>query len=128
MAKRRRKKPNISQTALEQARQDANGGETPSTPQSEEATPQKTEAVASASQPKSRRRRRDLQAAQLDKRKNAGELDAEYVANLLANPTKIVTEEDLHQDYGYVIKDLRNMGILATVLFVALIGIALVIL
>ena len=128
MAKRRRKKPNISQTALEQARQEANDEATPNSPQAGQATSPKTEAVAKASQPKSRRRRRDLQAAQLDKRKNAGELDAEYVANLLANPTKIVTEEELHQDYGYVIQDLRNMGILATALFVALIGMALVIL
>jgi hypothetical protein len=133
MAKRRRKKPNISQTALDQALQDANGGETPSTSESE-STPNDTASVATAPQstpsesPKSRRRRRDLQSAKLDKRKSVEGLDAAYVAERLANPTKIVTEEQLQEDYGFVIRDLRNMGILAAVLFVALIGIALVIL
>lgn len=133
MAKRRRKKPNIAQTALEQARQEANGDETPNTHESE-STPNDTASVATASKstsddkPKARRRRRDLQSAKLDKRKGEGGLDAEFVAEQLANPTKIVTEDELKEDYGYVIKDLRNMGILAAVLFVALIGIALVIL
>ena len=41
---------------------------------------------------------------------------------------KVVTEDDLRADYGFVIKDLRNMGILAAGLFIALIIVSLVLL
>ncbi len=120
MAKRRRRKPNISQAALEQARQ---GSATPlsaaSTSSAEQAQP------ASTPRP---RRRRTLQSAQLERRKDQGGLDAEYVAELLANPTKVVTEDDLRADYGFVIRDLRNMGVLAAALFIVLICAALILL
>ena len=126
MAKRRRKKPNISKAVLEQARQGTvdQGGEDEAPAESSAPA---TEAAASAA-PRARRRRRDLQATQLERRKGEGNLDAEYVADLLANPTKVVSEEDLRADYGFVIKDLRNMGILAACLFVALVIVALVLL
>ncbi len=121
MAKRRRKKPNISQAVLDQAR-----GATPA-PAATEATPDAPEPEKSAaiSRP---RRRRALQSAQLERRRDEGALDAEYVAELLANPTKLVSEEDLRADYGFVIKDLRNMGLLAAALFIALIAVSLVLL
>jgi len=130
--KRTRKKPNIPQAAIEQARQD-NGIE--ETPDSSEADSPSASAVSTTetaqstpSKPtRSRRRGRDLNA-QLNKRKGDNGHDAAFVAEQLANPTKIVTEDELKEDYGFVIKDLRNMGILAGVLFVALIGISLVIL
>ena len=130
MAKRRRKKPNIPKAALEHARQEAeidesNGSTDEAVPTSQE---EKTVQTATEDKPKPRRRRRDLQTAKLDKRKAEGALDAEYVAELLENPTKVVTEEELRQDYAYVLRDLRSMGILAAVLFIALIGIALVVL
>jgi len=135
MAKRRRKKPNIPQSALEQARQDANEDDVSSQSGSKVESEAGNEvAQSTVTNPatvgisKASRRRRSVQTAQLEKRKNQGSLDAEYVAEMLANPTKVVTEEDLHADYGFVITDLRNMGILATVLFVALVGISLVIL
>lgn len=120
MAKRRRRKPNISQAALEQARQG-----------SSVATSAATEARTDAAEPVQKprpRRRRALQSAQLERRKDQGGLDAEYVAELLANPSKVVTEDDLRADYGFVIRDLRNMGILAAALFVALICAALILL
>ncbi len=119
MAKRRRKKPNISETVLEQARQgvaDQTAGDE---------APQQASAAPAAAPP---RRRRALQSAQLERRKDAGTLDGEYVAERLANPTKIVTEDDLRADYGFVIKDLRNMGMLAAALFVALVFVSLVLL
>ena len=119
MARRRRKKPNISAAVLEQARQ---GGATQATTQ-ESST--KSDSAASTQTP---RRRRALQTAQLERRKDAGKLDGEYIADLLANPTKVVSEDDLRADYGFVIKDLRNMGILAAVLFVALVIVSLVLL
>ena len=122
MAKRRRRKPNISQTVLEQARQGiVDEGSADAAPARES----KTDAAPSRQPP---RRRRALQSAQLERRKDEGALDGEYVAELLANPTKLVTEDDLRADYGFVIKDLRNMGILAAGLFVALVIISLVLL
>ncbi len=121
MAKRRRKKPNLPQSVIEDARQDAIA-DSPNAPAEAKETAEK---LATESQSKSRRsRRRDIQAATLEKRKGSDALPAEYVAEMLANPTKIVTEEDLRADYGFVIKDLRNMGILAAVLFVFLIGVS----
>lgn len=121
MAKRRRRKPNISQTVLDQARQGAaESGEPDSA-----AAP---DAVPASEKKEPPRRRRTLQAAQLERRKDAGALDGEYVAELLANPTKVVTEDDLRADYGFVIRDLRNMGILAAGLFIALVIVSLVLL
>ncbi|MCY4073411.1 MAG: hypothetical protein OXG60_19135 [Chloroflexi bacterium] len=133
MAKRRRKKPNISKAVLEQARQAAAGGEAVASEAeatAEEHAPSGVVAgSATAETPRrQRRRRRDLQAVQLERRKDEGALDAEYVADLLANPTKEVSEEELRADYGFVIKDLRNMGILAAGLFVALVLISLLVL
>lgn len=120
MAKRRRRKPNISQTVLDQARQGvAETGAVDTRPE------QDAPADAAKAPP---RRRRALQAAQLERRKDAGTLDGEYVAELLANPTKVVTEDDLRADYGFVIRDLRNMGILAAGLFIALVLVSLVLL
>ena len=132
MAKRRRKKPNIPKAALEHARQEATDDPQPAKsdgPKAEvKAEPEAVKPAKAENKPKPRRRRGDIESAKLAKRKNEGTLDSEYVAEMLANPTKVVTEEELHEDYGYVIRDLRNMGILAAVLFVALIGIALVVL
>lgn len=132
MAKRRRKKPNISKSVLEQARQTATGEGSPAddtgatTPESAPSSLPDGAAPAAESPRRQRRRRRDLQSVQLERRKDEGALDAEYVADLLANPSKEVSEEELRADYGFVIKDLRNMGILAAGLFVALVVIALV--
>lgn len=120
MAKRRRRKPNISQAALDQARQ---GSPAPAAAAPETRTDQ-----AEPVQTPRPRRRRALQSAQLERRKDQGGLDADYVAELLANPTKVVTEDDLRADYGFVIRDLRNMGILAAALFIALICAALILL
>lgn len=112
MAKRRRRKPNISKAALEQARQ----GAVESKAESQSPPPAAV---------KPRRRRRDLQAVQLAKRKSEGALDAEYVAELLANPNKTVSEAELRADYSFVMKDLRSMGLLAAALFVLLVAISL---
>ena len=123
MAKRRRRKPNISKAALEQARQAVGDSETESRSTADAPPKQERPPV-----PKPRRRRRDLQNVQLNKGQSEGQLDAEYVAELLANPTKVVTEEDLRADYSFVISDLRNMGMLAAVLFAALVAISLLVL
>ena len=57
---------------------------------------------------------------------NFEELTHEEVMELLDNPTKTVTEAELHAQYGYVLADLRSMFALAAVLFVVMIVVALV--
>jgi hypothetical protein len=52
-------------------------------------------------------------------------LPQEMINELLANPTKVVTEEDLRRDYSYVIADLRNMALLSVALVVLLVALAL---
>lgn len=50
--------------------------------------------------------------------------DAELTAQLLANPTKFVSEAELRADYAYVLKDLRSMGLLSAGLVVLLVVLA----
>lgn len=50
------------------------------------------------------------------------EVTPEMVAEQLAHPTKTVTSDELRNQYNYVLNDLRNMGLLAAALFLALIG------
>lgn len=69
-------------------------------------------------------RRSSASEGQFSQRRKSDELDPETIAHLLANPTKTVTEEELHEQYGYVLGDLRTMGILAAVLMVLLVLLA----
>ena len=68
------------------------------------------------------RRKPRLTAAQLERSKQRGEVDHELTEYLLENPTKVVTEEQMHDEYSFVLKDLRNMFALAAVLIVIMIG------
>jgi hypothetical protein len=52
------------------------------------------------------------------------QLDHEQIAHILANPTRVVTEDELRAQYGYVLADIRNMGLLAVGLIVALVVLA----
>ncbi|MFQ3567727.1 MAG: hypothetical protein SNJ59_12090 [Aggregatilineales bacterium] len=54
------------------------------------------------------------------------ELDHAKLAELLHNPTKFVSEEELRREYAYVLNDLKSMGLLAAGLVVLLITLALV--
>jgi hypothetical protein len=51
-------------------------------------------------------------------------LSQQVITELLAHPTKTVTEGELRKDYGYVIADLRSMGILAVALIITLVALA----
>lgn len=55
---------------------------------------------------------------------DVSELSQAEIAERLANPTRIVTEDDLRQQYTYVIADLRSMGLLAAGLFAFVVLIA----
>lgn len=68
-----------------------------------------------------RKRRQRLTQAQ----DNNGKQDARYIAQLLANPVKTVTEDELRAEYAFVLTDLRSMGLLAVGLVVLLVVLAL---
>jgi hypothetical protein len=65
-----------------------------------------------------------IRARNEESRKKA--LTQDEVAHLLANPTKTVTEEELHAQYGFVLRDLRSMGLLAGASFAVLIVLAFI--
>lgn len=52
------------------------------------------------------------------------ELSSQVVTELLAHPTKTVTEAELRKDYSYVVADLRSMFLLSAALIVALVVLA----
>jgi hypothetical protein len=56
--------------------------------------------------------------------KSDEKLSPQMIEERLAHPTKFVSEAELRNDYSYVLRDLRNMGLLAAALFVVLIGLA----
>jgi hypothetical protein len=142
MSKRRNRKstPNIPQDMLERARQQIAQEEAASTetdqsvePVSAEVSPVTSQPVTSAAEVKRAeraqsqkprpRRREGIQPARFGEKKVDPE-DPETVRQLLANPTKIVTEEELRKDYSYVLSDLKSMGMLAAGLVIALVIIA----
>lgn len=123
MAKRKkRSKPNIPQATLERARQQAAG--TLDEPAADDARESATPTPEAESTPAARRQS-PVVPAQL--RRNAGKdkpLTGEEIAERLSHPTKVVTEEELHAEYGFVLADLRSMGILAAGLMVLLVVLA----
>jgi len=149
MAKRKKrnsKKPNLPEATLKRARAQARGEEyvpeevedIDDEPLDEEAEEdEEEEAVAAGGRRRERRhRRRDSgansrrrsgpSAVQYSRRNNdeSDGLDNAALGNLLARPTKFVSEEELKEEYGYVVADVRNMFILAAALFVLLVVLA----
>ena len=126
MSKRRRKKrPNLPEATLRRARRQAGRDEADET-QDESASDSGDSSKSSDSESVVERaaRRRRLSPVQLERSRERGELEVEVIEDMLANPTDIVTEEQLRDDYGHVLLDLRNMGILAAILMVVLVGLA----
>lgn len=146
MAKRKNRKstPNVPEASLERARQEASSSQPETTP------PVETEAVDSdtkqlfveisepveefvaperpilpereteARRPRPPRSANAVRAAARNKRPDEKN-DIAYIRNRLANPTRTVTTEDMHQQYGYVVKDLRRLALEAGALIVLLI-------
>lgn len=141
MAKRRNKQPNLPVDTLQRAREQAGLGAASPTPPVEDAPPAPVSTVptpvaaapaaaprasapagaAASARPAPRRR---VTATQLERSKQRGELDAAMIEELLAHPTKVVTEAELRAAYQHVLVDLRNMGLLAAVLVIVLIVVA----
>jgi len=131
MSKRKSKKnkrPNIPAQTLEKVMQEASGESAPvaeepeATSSADDMVDDEAALLAAerrAAQREMRRRKREMNK-QSDKAKAQGSVDTDYVEERLANPTKVVTEEQLHEEYGFVLRDLRNMGILAAILVVFL--------
>ena len=142
--KNRNRKPNLPKASLERARLQAEGVDVDELAQQEQEAEAEAEAQAApvapepepepepaaAAAPISRQvprredrgaRRRAARPPSLtySQRKNKEELDHDTIRQLLINPTKEVTEEELRADYGYVLNDIRNMLIL-TVFMVTL--------
>lgn len=118
MAKRNRKStPNIPEETLERARQQANP----------EGSQPAARSLPVAERRAAPRRRSDsiIQPTGVRTRRNrSDELTTAMIEEALANPTKIVSEAELRADYGFVLTDLRNMGLLAAALFLTLIVLA----
>jgi len=112
--KRKNSKPNIPEAALERARQQIAGGEG-------ETVSETASKVVKEVAPKRKVKRRKASVSADAAKRRSGELSGERIAEILARPTKEVTEAELREDYGYVLRDLRSMGVLAGVLFVILI-------
>lgn len=132
MSKRRNKggnKPNLPQATLDRARRQA-GLEAEEANEEVDVTSSSDDSDdVVASTPKQSTveraaRRRKLSPVQLERSRKRGELTNEMVSELLHNPTEYVSEEELAQEYSHVLKDLRNMGVLAAVLMVVLVGLA----
>jgi hypothetical protein len=131
MSKRKAKKrarPNLPQSTLDRARRQVDG-EDVNVP-AEETTQETADASvdeltqARLEQQKRIRERKRVQNKQSEVARSSGELDQEYISDMLANPVKVVTEEQMHEEYGHVVVDLRNMGLLAGALLVLLVILA----
>lgn len=141
MAKKKTNKPNLPQDVLERARQQAVEG-TEAAPQTapQPSTPKKSGTTASqrsaerakrrqasgSGQSTARRRVQEepIQFSKDRRRRPVDENDTEYIAEKLANPTITVTSEQMRAEYGHVLRDIRNMFLLAAVLFAMLIVLA----
>jgi hypothetical protein len=125
--KNRNQSPNIPQSTLDRARQQLGQPVEPAAEPEvkvEKAAPvvEKAAPVAAA-RPAAERRPRPARTGTSAPRTSRKEEkhDINYIRQRLANPTRIVTEADLKAEYSYVISDLRTMGILATILVIALV-------
>ena len=127
MSKRRnrRTQPNLPEETLARARREAGLEEAPeeetSAPEPEE---QPVAVAAPEERPSARRNRDDLPPAQRRSRRRSAEpkeMTHAEVAELLANPTRQVSTDELRQQYSYVVADLRSMGLLAALLFIVMI-------
>lgn len=120
MAKKRRRKnqPNLPDDVLARARQQA-GLEDDNSSNDDDSDDMSVNERAA-------RRRNTVTPVQIERSRKRGELTNDMVSEVLSNPTKIVTEEEMREEYQHVIYDLRNMGILAAILIVVLVGVAFV--
>src|SRR5689334_11138280 len=118
--KNRNQSPNIPQSTLDRARQQLGQTEEPvaAAPEVkvEKAAParvvEKAEPAVTAARSASERRPRPARTGTSTSRsRKEDKHDMSYIRQRLANPTRLVTEAQLKAEYGYVMADLRTMGI-----------------
>lgn len=141
MARRKTSKPNLPADTLARARAQADNEE--STPAPNADLPEATTAEPTADQlivveaaapimaqrparprPNRASTTKRLQQAQADRQKKKAALEPEMIKEMLLNPTRFPTAQELARDYAFVVKDLRNMFVLAVALVVFLAVIA----
>ena len=119
MSKRRRgKQPNLPQSTLDRARQQAGIEETGTNGESSETNGESASVIERAA------KRRKLSPVQIERSRQRGELDNDVINDILRNPTDFVSEAQLREEYQHVLVDLRNMGLLSAVLMVLLVALA----
>lgn len=124
MSKRRSRKSsaNLPAETLARARREAGLEEAPA--EEEASPPEAPQQPVKAAGP---RRAEPLPPPQRRKRRkevDVSELSQAEIAERLAYPTRTVSEDELRQQYTYVLADLRSMGLLAAGLFALIIVIA----
>jgi hypothetical protein len=141
--KNRSSAPNIPQATLDRARQQLGGSATPvpaepvetvedevvaeAKPQPAKTTSAPSSRVAaqrasSTSRSRSTGNRRVQSAQSRGGRKD--QMDTEIVKNRLLHPTRMVSEAELREEYGYVIADLRTIAIIAVAMVVIMVVLA----
>jgi hypothetical protein len=133
MSKRKNRTANIPQETLDQVQgQAAKTAPPPANVESVEAAAPKPVRVQTPPRPRTRTSERRASGGNTRtempsglktraERERERMLDINYVRNRLANPTVAVTEDQLHQEYSHVLKDLRATFVLAGILVVAII-------
>ncbi|MFZ2880847.1 MAG: hypothetical protein WA009_15000 [Phototrophicaceae bacterium] len=115
---------------LERARQQARALEQQDGDIADASVPAAESASPASAAPSSAPVRRSVSTAKRLRERNEEArkkaLTADEITELLAHPTKIVTPEELRAQYGFVLADLRSMGLLAAASFGVLILLALV--
>lgn len=135
--KNRSASPNIPQATLDRARQQISGDApvTPAEPVEATAAEEKVESVTltnppprpsaarvSASSNRSRSNRRTQPAQAKGGRKEG--MATDVVRNRLMHPTRVVTENQLREEYGYVMRDLRMIAFISIAMIVLMVVVA----
>lgn len=134
--KNRTSSPNIPQSTLDRARQQISGDApiVPAAPVEEaavEATvesvtltnpPPRIATVRSSTSNRVRSNRRTQPAQARGGRKEA--MGTDVVRNRLLHPTRVVTENQLRQEYGFVMRDLRMIGFISIAMIVLMVVVA----
>jgi hypothetical protein len=126
MAKRRKRsnrQPDLPAATLKRARAQIRGEDSDTEEPEAQAVEAEVEAKSRREERRARRRATP-QPAQYARRRSEKEIDQSFVQDRLKHPTKFVTEAELREEYGYVLRDVRDMFLLAGGLMVLLVVLA----
>lgn len=153
MSKRRNRKsaPNLPKATLDRARRQIDGEDVNEAPDDEvideaedieedepeaEEAPEPAGKATAAPVGTGRRSRRERRSGSTSRRRgpaaplassqrqNKEQLEVDVIQDMLLNPTKELTEQQLRQEYSHVLKDLRDMLILAAILMLVMTAMA----